>query len=131
MLRDFLRNSNLRESKSLVKISTNCYLVGTNSREMTLSSTKSLMKWWRISMCLVWEWRTWFLEILIALELSQCYWDWAPKNKTWCNKVRFNYPFAICLVYWHWFEHLVHVSYIVHDFGALGVVQKIQVMSSL
>ena len=58
-------------------------------------------------------------------------WDWATKSKIWCNKVRLNYPFVISLVYWHWFEHLTHVSYIVHDFGALRVAQKIQSMGSL
>ena len=48
-------------------------------------------------------------------------WDWAPKSKTLCNKVRLNHPLAILLVYWHWFEYSVHVSYIIHDLGTLGV----------
>ena len=58
-------------------------------------------------------------------------WDWAPKSKTWSNKVKLNYPLAIPLVYWHLFEYWAHFSYIVHDLGALGVAQKIQVMGSL
>ena len=71
MHKDFLRNSNLRESKGSMNMSANCYLVGTNSREITLPSTKSVIKWWWISMCLVQEWRIGFLERFIALELSQ------------------------------------------------------------
>ena len=35
------------------------------------------------------------------------------------------------LVNWHRFEHSIHISYIVHDMGALGVAQKIQIMGSL
>ena len=58
-------------------------------------------------------------------------WNWVHKNKTWCNKVRLNYPLVIHMVYWHLFEQSTHVSYIVHDFGALRVAQKIQVMGSL
>ena len=38
---------------------------------------------------------------------------------------------TVPLVYWHLFEQSTHVSYIVHDFGALRVAQKIQVMGSL
>ena len=53
MPRSLLRNSNLKESKGLVKIYANVCSNGTNSRETTLSSTSSLMKWWWISMCLV------------------------------------------------------------------------------
>ena len=59
------------------------------------------------------------------------YWDWPSKSKTWCNKVRLNHRLAILLIYWHWFEHLVYISYIVHDLGELGVARKIQVMGSL
>ena len=38
---------------------------------------------------------------------------------------------TIPLVYWYWFEHSTHVSYIVHDLWALGSAQKIQVLGSL
>ena len=31
----------------------------------------------------------------------------------------------------HWFKHSTHVSYIVHDLGALRIAQKIQVMGFL
>ena len=58
-------------------------------------------------------------------------WDWVLKSKTWSNKVRFNYPLVIPLVYWHWFEYLAHVFYIIHDLSVLGVAQKIQVIGSL
>ena len=55
----------------------------------------------------------------------------SPKSKTWCNKIRLNYPLIISFIYWHWFEHSTHVSYIVHDLRALEVAQKIQGMGSL
>ena len=42
------------------------------------------------------------------------------------TKLDLTIPLFIPLVYWHWFEHLVHVFYIVHDLGALGVAQKIK-----
>ena len=71
MPKDFLWYLNLGKSKGLVRISANWYLVGTNSRETTFFSTRALMKWWWISMCLVREWRKGFFKIFIALELSQ------------------------------------------------------------
>ena len=47
------------------------------------------------------------------------------------TKLDLTIPLLFPLVYWHRFEHSIHISYIVHDLGALGVVQKIQVMGFL
>ena len=58
--------------------------------------------------------------LLIHLQ-QQNYWDWAPKSKTWCNKVKLDCPLTISFMYWHWFEHLVFIFYIVYDFGAFKV----------
>lgn len=65
----FLRSSNLDTSKGIIKISANYLLVGMYSSTIVLSTTSSLMKWCRISMCLVQECWTGFFEILVALVL--------------------------------------------------------------
>ena len=79
-----------------------------------------------------WHSKVWALEgERVWLSLSLECWDWALKSKIWYNKNRLNHPLVIILVYWHWFNHSVHISYIVHDLGSLGVTQKIQVMGSL
>ena len=68
---DLLRVLNRVASKGLVNKSASWSLVPTCSSTMHLFSTSSLMKWWRMSICLVLECWTGFLEILIALMLSQ------------------------------------------------------------
>ena len=67
----FLKEINLDELRALVKISANCLSVAICSITTDLFSTSSLIKWCRMSMCLVLECWTGFLEILMALVLSQ------------------------------------------------------------
>ena len=66
----FLKDSNRLESKAFVKISASVF-ISMYSKGTVLLSTKSLMKWWWMLICLVLECWTGFLEILIALVLSQ------------------------------------------------------------
>jgi hypothetical protein len=67
----FQRDSNLLPSRGLVRMWANWFSVGMKERETTSDSTRSRKKWCLMSMCLVWEWRTGFLEIFIELVLSQ------------------------------------------------------------
>ena len=68
---DLLSVLNWVASKGLVNKSASWSLVPTYSSTMHLFSTSYLMKWWRMSICLVLECCTGFLEILVALMLSQ------------------------------------------------------------
>ena len=68
---DILRVLNLSLSKGLVNKSASWFLVGICSRVTIECSTRSLMKWYLISMCFVCECWTGFLEMLMALKLSQ------------------------------------------------------------
>ena len=65
-----LNLSNVFACKAFVIISASCYSVATCSSVTTFSSTKSLLKWWRMSIRLVLMCWMEFLEILIALRLS-------------------------------------------------------------
>ena len=65
------RDSNLLLSRGLVKMLAFWWSVGIYSRATIFLSTRSLIKWYLISVCLVLECWTRFLEISIALELSQ------------------------------------------------------------
>ena len=58
-------------------------------------------------------------------------WEWALKARHDVTKLDLTVPFVIPLVYWHWFEHLAHISYIIHYLDALGVAQSIQVIGYL
>ena len=62
--------SNWFASKALMKISASCFLVAICSRVITLSSTRSLIKWWQMLMCLVLLCWIGYFKILIALTLS-------------------------------------------------------------
>ena len=64
-------DSNHGPSRGLVKMSAFWLSIWMNSRQTTLSSTKSQMKWYCISMCLDLECWTGFLERYMALVLSQ------------------------------------------------------------
>ena len=55
----------------LVKMSATSYFVSTYSSLTTFWDTCSLRKWCFIGMCFVLECMTWFLDILMALVLSQ------------------------------------------------------------
>ena len=52
----FFRETNLVESRALVKISANCFSVVMCSITTVLFSTNSLIKWCRMSICFVLEW---------------------------------------------------------------------------
>ena len=63
-----LNFSNSLTSKAFVKMSASCASVVTCSRVTTLSSTRSLMKWCRMSICFVLLCFIGFFEMLIALK---------------------------------------------------------------
>ena len=65
------RYSNCVFGKGLVKISAICSIEGIQFNWTTMCVTYSLKKWYLIGMCLDLEWRTIFLDILMALVLSQ------------------------------------------------------------
>ena len=65
------RYSNYVFGKGLVKISTICSIEEIKFNWTTLFVTLSLNKWYLVGMCLVLEWRTGFLDILMVLALSQ------------------------------------------------------------
>ena len=69
--KDFLKEINLDASRVLVKISTNCISVATCSITTDLFSISSLIKCCLMSMCLVLECYIRFLEMFMALVLSQ------------------------------------------------------------
>ena len=73
------RNSKFLQSKGFMKRSAFWSSVWMNSRVRMSSSTNSWIKWCQIAMCLVRECWTEFLEMLMALVLSQyivrCIWQ--------------------------------------------------------
>ena len=75
--KDFLKESNLDESRAFVKMSANWFSIATCSMTTVLFSTSSLIKCWRISICLVLECWTGFLDMFIAL---------------WCHNKQLKYP---------------------------------------
>ena len=71
MPNSFLKKKNLSFGRGFVNISASCNFVSMNFTSQSPLFTWSLMKWWRISMCLVLECWIWFLVRFIALVLSQ------------------------------------------------------------
>ena len=65
------RYSNCVFGKVLVNISAKCFVEEMKINWTTLFVTYSLKKWYLIGMCLVLEWRTGFLDTVMALVLSQ------------------------------------------------------------
>ena len=66
-----LNLSNCLTSKDFVKMSASCSSVVTCSRVTTFSSTRSLIKWCRMSICFALLCCIGFFEMLMALKLSQ------------------------------------------------------------
>jgi len=94
--------SNCLASKALVKMSSNCSSVSTCLSVTTFSSTRSLMKWCRMSMWFVLLCWIGFFEILIALRLS-LYKVW-----TSCSIL---YSFSICFIQTSWEQLLPAAMY--------------------
>lgn len=99
---ELLNFSKRTTSKGLVKIYVSCLLVIMCSRFITLSSTRSLMKWWWMLMCLVLLWWTWFFKILIALKL--------PQNNVMASCLTL-YSFNICFIQSSWVQLLLAAMY--------------------
>lgn len=80
-----------------------CFSVATIcSRVTILSSTRSLMKWWRMSICFFLLCWMRFLDILIAFRLSQYY------VMTFCSTL---YSFSICFIQINWEQLLLATIY--------------------
>ena len=58
-------------AKTFVKMSTICSFDLQNSKNISLLFTNSLMKWYLVSMCLVFLWNTWFFDNMMDELLLQ------------------------------------------------------------
>jgi hypothetical protein len=67
----FLRNSNLRPSRDFLNKLANWCSMFKCSNDIIFDSTKFIIKWCLISICLVLECYIGFLDMLIVLELPQ------------------------------------------------------------
>jgi hypothetical protein len=66
----FLKLQNLNSSRGLVKILASCLSVLTWLKTISPLASWSLKKWWRMSICFVWEWLTGLFASFMALSLS-------------------------------------------------------------
>lgn len=89
-------------STSLVNMSANCWSVAMCSRLTTSSSTRSLIKWWWMSICLVLLCWKGFFKIFMALMLLQ--------NNLMTSRSTL-YSFNICFIHGNWEQLLLATIY--------------------
>ena len=96
--------------KGLVKISTICSIEGIEFNWTTMFVTFSLKKWYLIGMCLVLEWSTVFLDILMALVLSQ----WRGMGSTYFTS-KYASVWIIQIICLQWVAVAMYSAYVVEN----------------